>query len=385
MSYILPPLRKKVMREIFKIVFFFGGLGFILITVVNVVSPNHKKLIAHSEEFINQTIIMFELWDDIYINSNYILKQNTKLNKKFDFQIAAQKFEIALSVLTKMKNSSEEKEVISKVEQIWKSQNEQNKGSVSEENYIILKDLLKNLIKTNQIQLMEAVKRNISHSKEIAVIVSILFLFALAISIYFSEKLSSSIALPLKKITEALQNKPKFNQKLKMPEPSSLEVKVLIAELNELWKTISEFNKQNMHNLASQKKEMEVIFSAMEDAALYLNSQNKIQYFNNGFLDILAIQDEKLIYEHDWDDLPLMTDSYLQLRKLLRKEHEDEILFTCKIHNEDRIYRSRKKIIHDGNNKKSGVILLLHDITKKLPTNKFQETLQALKVDSNEI
>ena len=374
MSFVLPPLRRQVLRQIIKIVLLFACLGFSLIVIIHESVSDPKILINQNHQITNEVISMLESLD--FLHSKAIVKaapDRLKLHNKF---------ESSLEWFKKNSKVAEEQITIQQVEELWQKHNK-DETVIAPNDYITMRQLLIRLIAENQTDVAQTLSHQISFAKRMAFLACIIFLIGLGISIYFSEKLSRSIAQPLRKITEVLQSQPKLHEKLKFPIPTSLEIKVLILELNDLWKRLGELNSKNIQNLESQKREMEAIFSAMEDAAVVIDSQNRVQYYNRGFLDILGLEDEKLILDQKWDDLSLMSDSYLQLRGLIRRENYDEILFTCIINEEDKIYRARKKTVLSSSQNKIGIILLLHDITKKLPFDKFRDTLNTLKINNS--
>lgn len=376
MNFILPPLRKKIFIEIVRIAFLLTCFGIILLVVVHKSSFISKSIIEKNHVRTNQFITMVETWD--ILNSKSLLKtdiEKEKLKKEFSDLI---------TFIKKNEMKNENLVTISEIETQWNEIKTNKLNKINDQFYLSIKKLLMRMIRDNQITMAENLNHQIYFSKLAALFGCLLFFVGFLVSIYFSHRLSSNIAWPLKRMIEVLQGRPKLHEKLKFPIPTSLEVKILISEIDDLWKRLSELNNRNLRYLKSKQREMEVIFSAMEDAAVFFDAVNKIQYYNDGFLDILGVQDEKLISEHKWDDLPLMGDSYLQLRKLLRINNFDEVLFTCVVNNEDRIYRVRKKIVSDENHDKLGIILLLHDITKRLPPETFKETLHTLKMKKNE-
>lgn len=369
MNFILPPLRRRVLGQIIKIIFLFGSLCLFLIIAIHMSEPDPKKLFVENHKLTSEVISMLEKLD--FLNSNTLLKTNEE-------KILLKK-ELLNSIQRVKKNNKSGSEQIT-IEQIEELLKDQEKP----DSYVKMPKLLVHLIEQTQTNIEETLNHRISFSKRVAIGACVIFLIGLIISIHFSEKLSESIAQPLKKITEVLQNKTKLNEKLKFPQPTSLEIKVLILELNDLWKRLSELNSKNLKNLESQKREMGAIFSAMEDAAVVFDSQNRIQHYNQGFLEILGLHDDKLIYEQKWDDLSLMSEAYLELRDLLRKDNYEETLFNCQIKGSEKIYRARKKLITDSLHNKLGTALLLHDITEKLPPHRFTEIINLLKTQKNE-
>lgn len=377
MTYVLPPLRRQILSQIIKIVFLFGCLGFSLIVFIHESVSDPKTLISKSHTSTNEVIKMLEAID--FLHAKTIAKSPREKTALIN------NFQSSLYWFKQSNKTFAEQITIRQIEDLWKKQNLQelignNAATIlKQEDYITMRRLLIRLISETQTDVAETLNHQISFAKRMVLLACVIFLVGLGISIYFSEKLSRSIAQPLRKITETLQNQPKLHEKLKFPIPTSLEIKVLISELNDLWKRLAELNSKNLQNLESQKGEMEAIFSAMEDAALVIDSQGYVQYYNQGLLDILGLKDEHFIDGQKWDDLSLMSAAYLQLRQLTQKDNYEEVLFACVINEEDKIYRARQKTVCNSSQNRLGSILLLHDITKKLPSDKFREILQTLK------
>ena len=377
MHPILPPLRRKILTQIIKIVLLFGALGFSLIIIMHESVSDPKVIIEQNHKTTNEGLKLLETW--------YLLNSNSKIKIPLDQNQLESLFQSSLNQFKNNFKKADEINNLAEIENLWKKRVHSPQKTISEENYYQMRNSLFHLIEQSQTNEAEILRHQISFSKKITFGACLIFILGLCISIYFSEKLSSSIAQPIKKITETLQNRHKFNEKLKFPTPNSLEIKVLILELNELWKHLIGLNAKSIHNLELQKKEMDAIFASLDDAVLFLNDKNKVQYFNQGLLEILGIQNPHLIEEHHWDDLSLMTDSYMQLRTFLRKESYGEVLLHFRIQEEDMIYSALKKIVTDISQNKHGTLLLLRNLTNKLPAQKLKETLELIKKGHDEI
>ena len=92
------------------------------------------------------------------------------------------------------------------------------------------------------------------------------FLFSMLVAVYMGDTLANRLSRPLKEIAEALRNKPVPGEKLRLPTPTSLEVRILTHEMGQLWKRLSELRKLNIEEIASQRSKLEAVFEkAVED------------------------------------------------------------------------------------------------------------------------
>lgn len=358
----LPPMRREILTEVLKIVFLSGALSIFLLISIYFSGKNPKSVFFINYQSINSILVMSDSLDSLFLAKNHVIQ----LRKK-----EMDDFELSLQYLEKYNENSDETESIKKIRILFENYKSNDKNLGYQE-YVKLRKLLRNLIHENQKINSKIIADRESFATKILILSCIIFLLALAISVYFSEKLSGRIAQPIKKISEILQHKPSLGQKLKFPQPENLEIKVLIIELNDLWKRLGDLNNKNIKNLSAQRNELDTVFDAMEDAIFILDHLGKIEHHNKVFAKIMGAKINHLNFQ-PWNDVSLSSLAYIQLRNLLQKENFEGSDFFATVDNVGCIYRVRKRIIYDGNKNRCGTIYILHEITNTLSHEKFSE------------
>jgi PAS domain S-box-containing protein len=358
----LPPMRREILIEVLKIVFLSGALSLSLIISIYFSGKNPKSAFFINFQSINSILVMSDSLDSLFLAKNHLIQ----LRKK-----ETDDFEMSLQYLEKYNENNAESDSLKKIRVLFENYKSNDKNLGYSE-YIKLRELLRNLIKENQKVNSKIIIDRESFATKILILSCIIFLLALSISVYFSEKLSGRIAQPIKKISEILQHKPSLGQKLKFPQPENLEIKILIIELNDLWKRLGDLNNTNVKNLSAQRNELDTVFDTMEDAIFILDHLGKIEHHNKVFSRIMGAKNHHLNFQ-PWNDVSLSSLAYIQLRNLLRKENFEEADFFANVDGVSRIYHVRKRIIYDGNKNRCGTIYILHEVTNTLSSEKFSE------------
>ncbi|APJ03739.1 PAS domain S-box protein [Silvanigrella aquatica] len=358
----LPPMRREILTEILKIVFLSGALSLLLIISIYLSGKNPKSVFSNNYQSINSILVMSDSLDSLFLARNHLIE----LKKK-----EMEDFQSALDYLEKYNENPIEIDLLKKIKVLFESYKLNDKNLIYSE-YVKMRELLKKLVEENQKSNAKIIADRESLTTKILILSCILFCFALFLSVYFSEKLSSRIAQPIKKIAEILQHKPSLGQKLKFPQPENLEIKILLIELNDLWKRLSDLHNANMKNLNAQRNELDAVFDAMEDAIFILDHLGKIEHHNKVFAKVMGAKANHLNFQA-WNDVSLSSLSYIQLRNLLRKESFEETQFYAVVDQVGCLFQVRKKIIYDNNKNKCGTIYILHDITNTLSPEHFSE------------
>ncbi|KAB8033513.1 PAS domain S-box protein [Fluviispira multicolorata] len=366
----LPPMRRGILKEVLKIVFLFGALGFTLILFIHFSSKNPKNLISLNFQASNVIIEMFDHWEllnDHNINSNLVVTENKK------------SFQQSLDFLEKYYSTNDTSIILHEMHLIFDKYKIKN-NEISRQDYLQMRKLLKKIMKENQYKLSTLILSRERFSNKMVLLACLIFLIALGFSVYFSERLSSRIAYPIKKISEILQSKPDLNHKLKFPPPETLEIKVLTIEFIELWKRLSDLHKKNLKNLKLQRNELNAVFDSMEDAIVVLDNKGKIEHYNKLFLQIIGAKNESLLYQ-PWSDVSLSSITYMQLRNLVRNDNFEESNFWAFVDGNETIFRVRKRIINDEDKQRNGVILILHNLSNRYSAAQFKEIAIKLKTE----
>src|SRR5262249_36785886 len=119
-----------------------------------------------------------------------------------------------------------------------------------------------------------------------------------------------------KHVAEVLRDKPALGSRLKLPEPSTLELSILNRELTELWNRLGDLDKLNLQQLVTQRNQLQSVLASVEDGILVLNQEDRVVLCNDGMARIIGLEVEGVLYQ-PWRDLPSMSPNYLKLRSFL--------------------------------------------------------------------
>lgn len=191
----------------------------------------------------------------------------------------------------------------------------------------------------------------------------VLFVFTIVGAFFLADNLAVRIATPLRELSKILRRKPSPGTKLKVPQPSTLEMRILSHELLALWKRVSDLQKLNLEEISSHRKKLETVLTSVDDAIIVLDNQDKIGHCNEGMLKLLNFPLEEMI-DKSWPDLPLMIPNYIKLRDLLKPDISSDRTLELEINGAFRIFSGRCRAIFNEANEQIGNLYLLHDITE---------------------
>ena len=205
------------------------------------------------------------------------------------------------------------------------------------------------------------------------------FVLSLLVAAFIADGLADRLAKPLKGIAEALHQRPSFSRKLKLPDPTSLEMFVLSAELYRLFERLAQSEKVNVTEIIQQKLKLETVLESIEDALVFLDLNGKVSHCNSRLAKIVGLP-ENQIQGQLWCDLPSMCESYLRLRELLKDDLRQDQEFELQVGGRKFQYSVRSRDIPafgeggvvDAAGVRLGTLFLLHDITEKRQREKFR-------------
>jgi PAS domain S-box-containing protein len=346
----LPPLRRKILTQILKIIFIFFILAFALIFTVQFSIFNPDQRISASYQFIHTIDNMEDIVDSIYQNK-LTDKQRQNLMLDLDNKI--------IQVRSENKNTKYEEDTEKILQHL---ENIKTKKTLQKEEYLEFKKSLRKLSTLNKVVTIETIKNRFAIARGILFSACFIFMITLIVSIYLSEQFSSNIVQPLKKMTEVLQNNPQLNQKLKFPEPNSLELKILIMELSDLWERLRDAEQVHLKKLDAQRKDLEAILSSIKDAILVLDDEGIVRHMNKGFYEFLGASEQESLLYWKWEDLPLSTKAYLDLRETTRPDDFKESVLIQNKNDKIHYFLVRKNKILDESGNATGFIVVLHNI-----------------------
>ncbi len=351
---ILPPLRKKIYRHYLAIVALFGIFGvFFLLSSVFIATGLTPTIIHANYDSIEAARTMQQAWTALNFPGTYPDMTNKQWTDQFK---KALNFE--------MNNITEpgEDRIAKEIKSIW---DQWEKGSRSAEFTREMNVQLETLTKINEKGMFSLVRKASNVRRAVVVGVAIFFTLSLFLTLLIVDSLSSRLAKPLKEIAEVLRSKPTPGQKLKLPEPTSLELRILTEEFLLLWERVSQADQMNIERILRQRNQLETLLSSVEDAVIALDSWFRVTHVNHRMAQLIGIDTARIV-GYLWNDLPTVSENYFKLREVLRERGTSgTLIFDLKADSGDpRSFEARFKEVFSTSGELISTIFLLHDVTE---------------------
>ena len=365
---ILPPLRKKVFKNSLVVVGIFVFIGLFMTAAVYLVSEVNPKLIHSNYDSIAAAYRMQALWAELR-NSD---RERPELRAT---QIAA--FDQSLQFEIRNLTEPAEEETIKSIIKIW---NEfkviQKFDSRPAESQMV--DYLAKIIQLNEKGMMNFVTQSSSISFNFFIGSLILFALGVGILFYLADELAVTISAPLKELALALRRKPTPGIKLILPEPNSLEMRILNHEMSKLWERLAELQKLNIEEFSFEKKKLESVLASVVDAILVLDSQQNVIHCNTGILDLIDLDADNVLGQ-SWSDLSSVSSNYIKLREVVRPEMSDNQIIELEVKNKSRLFSGHCRPFHAEGQATAGSIYLFTDTTRIRQRDRFKsKVMEAL-------
>lgn len=353
----LPPLRRKILFNFLLVVGLYGGFGTFLMSATFLASRITPEMIHLNYDSIAAAQKLGDAWDILWHVDDYRHGDTTRWIRVFSDSLA-----FCLGNVTE----PGEKEALEAIADVWgriRPEMESGKLPLFSPEYAEVHRSLARVIALNEEGMFEKAAATVRYRNRVFIIALVIFFLSLAIAVYLADGLAEKLASPLKQIAEALRNKPVPGEKLRLPEPSTLETRILTHEMNQLWKRLSELRKLNLEELSAQTSKLEIVVDSVEDAILVLDNHDNVLQCNQGLTDLVGLP-AGLVYGHRWRDLPTGNANYLALRERLTPEISPEASFELDRHGQARFFSGRCRQIMTKPGEALGTVYLLHDITE---------------------
>lgn len=354
MEKVLPALRKKILRGYLAIVAVFGVIGTSLVISMVFIATGITPTMIHSNyDSIEAARKMQQAWNALNFPNAYPDQPKDEWIRQFDEAI---RFELG--------NITEpgEGEIARKIESGWKGwkQGERPENMLREMNL-----RFEELAKLNEKGMFGLVARARQVRTGVIIGVGVFFAASLMVTLLIVDSLSLKLANPLKAMAEVLQSRPKPGEKLKLPEPTSLEIRILNEELNALWESVSRADKLNVEEILRKRNQLETLFSAVEDAIIALDSRKKVTHVSERMAQLIGLSAKNII-GMPWEDLPTSSNNYLKLRDKFheREEEAGKVVELQTGESETRSFEARFRDVLSPKSELVSTIFLLHDVTE---------------------
>jgi NtrC-family two-component system sensor histidine kinase KinB len=352
MTSVLPALRKKIFRGYLVVVAVFGVVGtFLVLTAVFSATALTPRAIHRNYDSIEAARKMEHAWTALHF------PQSQPERAMVQRQALRADFEKALRFARENVTEPGESAIVEKIENHWKSSNPRPDGMYA---------ALEELTVLNERGMFEILSESRLVRYRVIAGVVLFFLVALVVTLLIVDSLSARLANPLRAIAEILRSKPQPGEKLKLPEPTSLEVRILSEELQALWNRVSRSDQINVEKIVKQHHELETLLDAVEDAIVVINAEGKISHVSERMVKLLGVGREHLVGKA-WYDLPTPSPNYLKLRDSYRNRMEQPNASVIELQlggSEPRSFAGRFREVQAQNGNTLSTIFLLHDITE---------------------
>ncbi len=371
MALPLPPLRKKILFGFLVNVGLYGCIGMLISVALFFAGGVTPPFIRQNNDILTHLLKIHEAVSMLPVPA-------LRLSKRafIQTQVASQ-----LALLEKMTNvSSSVAQSIATLHEVWVQYDARNEShDRNGEKLVLVFRAIQAAIHANQERMVQTSNQSISFRYKVLAASFVLFLLTSMGAVLLADTLAFRLANPLKEIAEALRNKPMPGEKLKLPVPTSLELRVLTHEMAQLWRRLSELRALNLETMSEQRTSLEAVLEVVEDGILVLDNRSVVVQCNRGFARMIGM-DRAHIMGQPWGDLSTTSDNYLNLRKLLNPKIKNESTIDLGVgKNRTRTFAIRSKTITNASQEATGALYLLHDITQSRQRDRLKfELMSAL-------
>ena len=232
------------------------------------------------------------------------------------------------------------------------------------------------LIEENQKEMQKVVNQTKVTSDE--AIIGFLFasILALGLSVITMIRFTKRIIEPAERLTEIVHKIGRGRLDLKIDIQTNDEVGELSREFNKMTERLRKFEELNIGKILSEKQKSETIVESISDAIIVCDSESNIQLMNRSAEELFGVQEKDVLGKrfdvsisderlrnifHSPNDSALVSQPYLQSRYSGRQVY----------------LRPRVSEIPSSHGERSGVVLILQDVTPFKELDKMKSDFMA--------
>lgn len=354
MMTVLPPLRKKILHGYLGFVAVFGVMCTLLIlSSVYIATGISPKIIHSNYDSIEAARKMQQAWNALHLPQAYPELPRETWMKQFDKSL---RFE-----LSNITEPGEDK-IAARIASLWE---QWKKGARSADLQREMNGQFEELTVINEKGMFTLIDRSIKVRRAVVAGVALFFAVTFIMTLLVVDSLSSRLAKPLKDIAEVLRSKIRPGERLSLPEPTSLEIRILNEELASLWERVSHTDQLNLEKILRQRNELETLLSSVEDAVIALDNKGRVTHVNGRMAQLVGLENEGIVGMM-WTDLPSATDNYFKLRDVFREQAQGSVpAFELNTERDGkRSFEARVRDVLSPSGEPISTIFLLHDVTE---------------------
>jgi PAS domain S-box-containing protein len=357
----LPPLRKRIVSRFLLIVGLYALFGIFMLIAVGITSRMTPRLVHMNYDSIAAANQMNEAW---------LFLASPKLDPHGSVQQRKTNFEEALIIEEHNITEPGEEEVARNIRTTWES-SKLYLNAIPAPNLLKMKILLHNLVAINEKGMFRIAKESSQLARDVFFAGIVFLVVTLLFSVFISNGIANRLAYPLKAIAETLRNRPTLGTKLKLPNPTTLELRILNHEMLQMWNSLSDLSQLNVEELNLQRNQLRTILTFVEDAIIVLDTNGIVVHANLGVQKFIDLPLEEII-GHRWSDLSTTNENYLHLRTILASDLTQHQATQIVVDGQKRSLSIRFRNIEDAKQLVLGKLYLFHDVTDRRQTEKLR-------------
>ena len=348
---VLPTLHKRIRRSFLRLVLLFGALGVLLVVGISLAGRVPSELIRMNYDSISYAQHLRQAMDGVFFPHLYRENGVEGWKKRFDA--------ILEQVSGNITEASEQK-VVDDLRAAW----EQYAGHPDDASYRMLHARIDELVQVNERGMFERLARNARFRDLMMLATAAIFLCGTLWAFLMADSVAERLSHPLRRVAEIFRERPPLGRKLHLPDPQTLEVRLLFDELSRLWDRLGELDALNVHKLIAEKRKLENILESVEAGVLVVDTAGAVVLVSRRMLSLLDLPRGKVL-AMPWNDLSTTSGNYMALREGLPADLPGTREITLRVGGEERVYAARRRELLTGKGVVTGQVFLLSDVTEK--------------------
>ena len=348
---VLPTMHKRIRRTFLRLVLLFGALGALLLAGISIAGRVPSELIRMNYDSIAYAQEMVRAMNGIRFPELYREYDGPGWDRRFD-----QILEQAAGNITE----GTERKAIDSLRSAWSAFRERPDDG----NYRALHARIDTLVQVNERGMFLRLSKNARYRDVMMAVTAAVFLAGTLWAFLLADGVAERLSHPLRRVAELFRERPQLGRKLHLPDPQTLEVRLLFDELSRLWDRLGELDALNVHKLVAEKRKLEIILESVEDGVLVLNTAGVVMLVSRRMLSLLGLPVET-VRGMPWGDLSTSAGNYLALRDGLREDMQGTRDITLRVGGEDRVFAGRRRSLLSAKGVVTGQVYLLSDVTER--------------------
>jgi len=347
-------LRKRILHGYLAIVALFGVMGlFSILSSVFIMAGTTPKMIHSNYDSIVAARKMQQAWNALHFRGAYQDLPDKVWIRQFDESLRFEQSNVT---------EPGEDVVAGNIDRLW---NQWKQGGQSDARVMEMNSQLDKLTILNEKGMFGLVVKEGHVRRAIVIGTALFYLVTFIITLLMVDSLSVRMAKPLKDIAEVLRSRIKPGDTLKLPEPSSLEIRILNEEFSLLWDRVSRADQLNLERILSQRNQLGTLLSSVEDAVIALDNKGRVTHANLRMAQLIGLDTDSIVGML-WSDLPSVSDNYFKLREVFREQvKESALVFDLQTEREGHgSFEVRIRDVLSQTGELISTIFLLHDVTE---------------------